>query len=238
MLTKLLPITFFFVKKLKSVQCVKSNEIYSFISGSRSRSRSYSRSVSRSRSRSRSAESNRSGSPSTRKKRAIVSDSENEGNIFMQQQSKHIFLLKFLLITLQLYISGDISAPKRPKIVDSDNEDDEPPANETVGDENQQQHQEQDGESSDEGVKHDGDHAGYFTYKIQSLHYKTFVLINIFFIFLSHRNDMVNDFEAMLARKKEDQSKRRKRRDIDIINDNDDIIDQLIQNMRHAAEVI
>lgn len=41
----------------------------------------------------------------------------------------------------------------------------------------------------------------------------------------------------MLARKREDGVKRRKRRDIDIINDNDDIIDQLIQNMRHAAEV-
>lgn len=41
----------------------------------------------------------------------------------------------------------------------------------------------------------------------------------------------------MLARKKDQASKRRKRRDIDIINDNDDIIDQLIQNMRQAAEV-
>lgn len=41
----------------------------------------------------------------------------------------------------------------------------------------------------------------------------------------------------MLARKREDGTKRRKRRDIDIINDNDDIIDQLIQDMRAAAEV-
>lgn len=56
---------------------------------------------------------------------------------------------------------------------------------------------------------------------------------------LSRRdNDFVNDFEAMLAKKKEDGTKRRKRRDIDIINDNDDIIDQLIQDMRAAAEVI
>lgn len=51
------------------------------------------------------------------------------------------------------------------------------------------------------------------------------------------RNDFTSDFEAMLARKKEETSRRRKRRDIDIINDNDDIIDQLIQNMRAAAEV-
>lgn len=40
----------------------------------------------------------------------------------------------------------------------------------------------------------------------------------------------------MLARKREDQTKRRKRRDIDIINDNDDIIAQLLQDMRQAAE--
>lgn len=51
------------------------------------------------------------------------------------------------------------------------------------------------------------------------------------------RNDFVNDFEAMIARKKEESSRRRKRHDIDLINDNDDIIDQLIQNMRQAAEV-
>lgn len=50
-------------------------------------------------------------------------------------------------------------------------------------------------------------------------------------------NEFVNDFEAMLAKKREDGTKRRKRRDIDIINDNDDIIDQLIQDMRAAAEV-
>lgn len=50
-------------------------------------------------------------------------------------------------------------------------------------------------------------------------------------------NDFVNDFEAMLAKKREDGTKRRKSRDIDIINDNDDIIDQLIQDMRAAAEV-
>lgn len=42
----------------------------------------------------------------------------------------------------------------------------------------------------------------------------------------------------MLAKKREDSTKRRKRRDIDIINDNDDIIDQLIQDMRMAAEVL
>lgn len=47
----------------------------------------------------------------------------------------------------------------------------------------------------------------------------------------------MSDFDQMLAKKRENSTKRRKRRDIDIINDNDDIIDQLIQNMRIAAEV-
>lgn len=42
----------------------------------------------------------------------------------------------------------------------------------------------------------------------------------------------------MMRAKREDSTKRRKRRDIDIINDNDDIIDQLIQDMRMAAEVL
>lgn len=53
---------------------------------------------------------------------------------------------------------------------------------------------------------------------------------------INYRSEFMSDFDAMLARKKEDSTKRRKRRDIDIINDNDDIIDQLIQNMRAAAE--
>lgn len=42
----------------------------------------------------------------------------------------------------------------------------------------------------------------------------------------------------MMAKKKEEGYKRRKNRGIDIINDNDDIIDQLIQDMRAAAEVL
>jgi len=42
----------------------------------------------------------------------------------------------------------------------------------------------------------------------------------------------------MLARKKEEQTKRRKRKDIDIINDNDDLIDHLLGEMRNAAEVL
>lgn len=40
----------------------------------------------------------------------------------------------------------------------------------------------------------------------------------------------------MLARKREEKTRRRKRRDIDIINDNDDLIDELIKNMKMAAD--
>lgn len=47
----------------------------------------------------------------------------------------------------------------------------------------------------------------------------------------------MSDFDLMLQKKREEQSKRRKRKDIDIINDNDDIIAQLLADMRHAAEV-
>lgn len=45
-----------------------------------------------------------------------------------------------------------------------------------------------------------------------------------------------NDFELMLARKREEKTRRRKKRDIDLINDNDDLIDELIKNMKQAAE--
>lgn len=60
--------------------------------------------------------------------------------------------------------------------------------------------------------------------------------INLFF-FSDGGNDGVSDFEAMMAKKREDQTRKRKRKDIDIINDNDDIIAQLLADMRNAAEV-
>lgn len=40
-----------------------------------------------------------------------------------------------------------------------------------------------------------------------------------------------------MAKRKAEMSRRRKRRDIDIINDNDDLIAQLLGEMRNAAEV-
>lgn len=49
-------------------------------------------------------------------------------------------------------------------------------------------------------------------------------------------DDTLSDFDRMLARKKEGQFRRRKRKDIGIINDNDDIIAQLLSDMKDAAE--
>lgn len=46
----------------------------------------------------------------------------------------------------------------------------------------------------------------------------------------------MTDFEIMLARKRDERKGRRRRRDIDIINDNDDLIAQLLHDMRKAAE--
>lgn len=41
----------------------------------------------------------------------------------------------------------------------------------------------------------------------------------------------------MLQKKRDEKSAKRKRKDIDIINDNDDIIAQLLSDMKAAAEV-
>ena len=66
--------------------------------------------------------------------------------------------------------------------------------------------------SEDEGVDGDGDRGG------------------------EDGGQTANDFELMLARKREEKSRRKKKRDIDLINDNDDLIDELIKNMKAAAE--
>lgn len=50
-----------------------------------------------------------------------------------------------------------------------------------------------------------------------------------------YSDDSQSDFDRMLARKKE-MSRRRKRKDIDIINDNDDIIAQLLADMKCAYD--
>lgn len=50
-------------------------------------------------------------------------------------------------------------------------------------------------------------------------------------------DDIVYDFDLMLQRKKEENYRRRKRKNIDIINDNDDVIAEMIQQMKQAADV-
>lgn len=45
------------------------------------------------------------------------------------------------------------------------------------------------------------------------------------------------DFDIMLQKRKEMNSRRRRRKNIDIINDSDDIIAELIQEMKQAADV-
>lgn len=50
------------------------------------------------------------------------------------------------------------------------------------------------------------------------------------------QKEFQSDFDEILARCREGKTRRRKRGDISLINDNDDQIDQLLQNMRQAAE--
>lgn len=50
------------------------------------------------------------------------------------------------------------------------------------------------------------------------------------------QKEFQSDFDEILAKCREGKTRRRKRGDISLINDNDDLIDQLLQNMRHAAE--
>ncbi|UYV81015.1 IWS1 [Cordylochernes scorpioides] len=49
------------------------------------------------------------------------------------------------------------------------------------------------------------------------------------------KEDFMSDFDIMMQRKKEESGKRRKRKDIDIINDSDDLIAEIITQMKQAA---
>lgn len=48
---------------------------------------------------------------------------------------------------------------------------------------------------------------------------------------------MVYDFDIMLQRRKEMNSKRRRRKNVDIINDSDEVIAELIHEMKQASDV-
>lgn len=147
---------------------------YSSRSRSRSRSRKRSRSRSSSRSTSRSRSRSRSGSPVRKRRTALISGSEDEGEETQQKKPED-------------------GAEAAGLVADGD------------------QNQAGNGalySSGDEGIEEKGGGGSEF----------------------------VSDFDAMLAKKREEKSRRRKKRDIDIINDNDDLIDQLIRNMKIAAE--
>lgn len=63
--------------------------------------------------------------------------------------------------------------------------------------------------------------------------------INILLVYFRNalrNSNFISDFDAMLLRKKEEKRVRRRKRDIDLINDNDDLIDQLIINMKNASD--
>lgn len=62
-------------------------------------------------------------------------------------------------------------------------------------------------------------------------------LINIIYFSDRDENHGLSDFDIMLQRKKEEGNRKRKRKDIDIINDNDDIIAGLLGDMKNAADV-
>lgn len=60
------------------------------------------------------------------------------------------------------------------------------------------------------------------------------VICNLYFIRV-----VENDFDMMKRKKKELYgSRRRKRKSYDVINENDDLIAEMIENMKHAAEVL
>ena len=62
----------------------------------------------------------------------------------------------------------------------------------------------------------------------------SFILMTFFFYF----SDFISDFDLMLEKKKAEMSKRRKKKkDIDILNDNDDMISEMIRKMKEVAEV-
>ena len=47
----------------------------------------------------------------------------------------------------------------------------------------------------------------------------------------------VSDFDKMMERKKAEEGRRRRRKNVDIINDSDDLIVELVQRMKFAADV-
>jgi len=70
-----------------------------------------------------------------------------------------------------------------------------------------------------------------------AMNWSVFIICMFKYFICCRGFDQVSDFDLMLMKKKEMSKKRKRKADIDIINDNDDIIDQLLADMKHAAEV-
>ncbi|XP_018799470.1 PREDICTED: IWS1-like protein [Bactrocera latifrons] len=175
-------------------------------SGSRS-SRSRSRSHSKSRSRSRSASVARSRSRSRSHSRS-VSRSRSRSH---SRSPSVVKKSKKRNILSDSEDESPSTTQKRAKITDTDNEDEEEEKDKAVteGNEGESAQKKADESSDDENIPIDD----------------------------SRENDnFVSDFDAMLLRKKEEKRVRRRKRDISLINDNDDLIDQLIVGMKNAAD--
>ncbi|XP_011211731.2 IWS1-like protein [Bactrocera dorsalis] len=175
-------------------------------SGSRS-SRSRSRSHSKSRSRSRSVSVARSRSRSRSHSRS-VSRSRSRSH---SRSPSVVKKSKKRNILSDSEDEGPSTTQKRAKITDTDNEDEDEEKDKAVteGTEGESAQKKADESSDDENIPIDD----------------------------SRENDnFVSDFDAMLLRKKEEKRVRRRKRDISLINDNDDLIDQLIVGMKNAAD--
>ncbi|XP_014093507.2 IWS1-like protein [Bactrocera oleae] len=175
-------------------------------SGSRS-SRSKSRSHSKSKSRSRSGSVARSKSRSHSRSRS-VSRSRSRSN---SRSPSVVKKGKKRNILSDSEDESPSTTKKRAKITDTDNEDEEEEKDKVVaeGNEGESAQKKANESSDDENIPIDD----------------------------SRENDnFVSDFDAMLLRKKEEKRVRRRKRDISLINDNDDLIDQLIVGMKNAAD--
>ena len=102
---------------------------------------------------------------------------------------------------------GAEGAPALPALSDSDGEADDDNLPKPVAADNNKK---EDDSSDDERPTGDGRNDGYSSSRL-------------------------NDFDAMMDKKRSEMKKRRKKKDIDLINDNDDAIARLIADMRVAA---
>lgn len=139
------------------------------------------------------------------------------------------------MISILFYIEDESpsTTKKRAKITDTDNEDEEEEKDKVVaeGNEGESAQKKANESSDDENIPID-DSREY----ISKLRFPCKLCIITHFKIIFRNDNFVSDFDAMLLRKKEEKRVRRRKRDISLINDNDDLIDQLIVGMKNAAD--